>query len=255
VAVPVLAVLLREAVRTRRDVAWHAAALVLVLGAVLLYFVGFVFMPAVACFRFPDPEPRRYLFFLASYFARPLELQSLAAGAPRVALSIGLALAATCAGLSAWAGAVTLRTGGRSRRHVVVFVLSGFALAFALNAAVGRVCLGLETPPRYVPYQLPFWVALYVAASCVAWRGLRVPALAILAVLAVLKETPSQQRANEEAAAAWARGKRAWVDCYRASADVAACQRVFPIYPDPERTHLEQKLAFLRAHQLSFFKR
>jgi hypothetical protein len=258
VAVPVLAVLLREAVRTRRDVGWHVAALALVLGAVLLYFVGFVFMPSVACFRFPDPEPIRYLHFLTAYFVRPLELQSLATRAPRVALSLGFVLAATCAGLAAWAGAVTLRTGGRSRRHVVVFVLSGFSLAFALNAAIGRACVGPELAagtPRYVPYQLPFWVALYVAASFVAWRGLRVPALAILTVLAVLKETPSHQRTNEEAAAAWARGKRAWVDCYRASADVAACQRVFRIYPDPAATHLEQKLTFLRAHQLSFFKR
>ncbi|HVI93309.1 MAG TPA: hypothetical protein VM753_04850 [Anaeromyxobacter sp.] len=256
VAIPLLAAALWGAVRDRRDVVIHAAALAACGGAVALYFHGYVFAAAVECFRFPDPHPLRYLEFVSRYFLRPFELQALTRIAPTAGAVAGLALTVACAGLAAWGAIGTAATAGRSRLHATVFVLAGFSLTFAANAAVGRVCLGPEAADasRYIPYQLPWLLALYLALERLPARSLRVGGLAALVALAVFKETPRRQRLNHDLAAWFANGKRAWAECYRATGDVPRCQKPFPIYPEPRYTDMDAKLAFLRERRLNLFK-
>ena len=135
-------------------------------------------------------------------------------------------------------------------------MLAGFSLTFAANVAVGRVCLGPEAADaaRYVPYQLPWLLAPCLAIERLRVRTLRVAGLALLISLAVFKETPRRQRENHDLAAWFANGKRAWAECYRATGDVPACQKRFPIYPEPRYTDLDAKVAFLRERRLNLFK-
>jgi hypothetical protein len=50
-------------------------------------------------------------------------------------------------------------------------------------------------------------------------------------------------------------GKRAWSACYLRTREIGLCDTAtgFAIYPDPERTHLKEKLNYLEAAGLSMF--
>jgi len=50
-------------------------------------------------------------------------------------------------------------------------------------------------------------------------------------------------------------GKRAWVRCYRQTEDIAYCDSAtnFKIYPAAERTHLKEKLDYLKRNRLNLF--
>jgi hypothetical protein len=252
VAVPVLAALLAGAVRDRTAVLAHAAALALALASFALFFFDYRLLPAGACFRFPDPKPSRYLPFVSRLFLRPLESNG---GGPLVAL--GLALAIVCAAMVARSGWRMLASAGRDRRAAVVFALSGFSLLFAANAAMGRACLGPELAgsSRYVPYLLPFYLAVHLVLSDLAPSRTRAVVMAGLCLLWATKELAWTRRASRADAAFWARHKAAWRSCYLASQDVRACTAAHPLGPvDVDASHLEEKLRFMREHRLGLFR-
>jgi hypothetical protein len=171
-------------------------------------------------------------------------------------VSAGLVLAGVCAALAAWGGVGVLARRGRAPLHSAVFVLAGFALVFAANATVKRVCLGTDAAAagRSVPYQIPFVLAMYLMLATRPATATRRVLLPALAVACVAKEFPRMQRANHQTARFIAEGKRAWSACYRASGDLQACQARFQMYPRPEANGLEQKLMYLRSHRLNLFK-
>jgi hypothetical protein len=251
-AVPVIfAARLAGAVRRHGDLAPHAAGLALSLGSLALFFHGYVFSPAVACFQFPDPHPARYLPFLGRLFLRPLEVSG-----PGAVLALGIPLASVCAALAGWG--CWRMFAARERAHLpeIAFALSLFSLLFAVNSAVGRVCLGDAgaDASRYVPYMTPFLVAAYLVFTMRApstWP--RATVLTAFCALLLGKEV-LRTRHDVKDAAAIAAGKRHWRDCYLARSDVATCSIPFRIYPDPAATHLEEKLRFLRERHLGFFR-
>jgi len=251
IALIVLATRLASAVRRRSHVLAHALALAASVGSLALFFRGYVFSPAVACFQFPDPHPVRYLSFLGSLYLRPFEIRGGGA-----VLVFGLALALANAGLSVWAAWRMVAPRERGRLVEMTFALASFSFLFAANTAVGRVCLGPQSAEasRYVPYLTPFLVAGYLALSA-GWRPARARAamLAALCALLIGKEALGM-RQNLAHAADYANGKRLWRDCYLATSDVAGCSVSFQIYPEPAATHLEEKLRFLRERRLSFFR-
>jgi hypothetical protein len=53
----------------------------------------------------------------------------------------------------------------------------------------------------------------------------------------------------------YAERKRAWADCYRRVGSIEACDSStgFNVFPYPARTHLKEKLEFLREHKLNLF--
>jgi hypothetical protein len=245
----VFAARLASAVRRRSHVLAHAVALVASLGSLVLFFRGYVFSPAVGCFRFPDPHPVRYLSFLGTLFLRPFEIRGGSA-----VLVFGFALALASAGLPAWAAWRMFAARERDRLADVTFAFASFSLLFAANSAVGRVCVGHADSSRYIPYLTPFLVAMYLALSA-GGRPARARSalLAALCALLVGKEALGM-RDNLADAANFANGKRRWRDCYLATSDVAGCSVSFQIYPEPAATHLEEKLRFLRERRLSFFR-
>jgi hypothetical protein len=53
----------------------------------------------------------------------------------------------------------------------------------------------------------------------------------------------------------FADGKRAWSACYKQMEDIGFCDSFtsFPVYPNPERTQLKQKLDYLKQRRLNLF--
>ena len=201
------------------------------------------------CFRFPDPEPTRYLQFLGVFFLRSLQLH----WPSPVASWFGLPLAILCVTLTVWSGWRTLVDFGRPTLHVIVACLSGFTLVFALTSAVGRACLGPggATASRYVPYLLPFLIAVYLALSVprpVPWT--RRALLSLFFVAVVVNE--ASVGPDLAWAAARARQKALFVDCYLATGNATLCNIHAPVHPDPAATRLEEKVRFFRERRLGF---
>jgi hypothetical protein len=191
----------------------------------------------------------RYLSFFGSIAIRPFALFAHSgAGAAAAALG-GCALVL----VSAIAGFHFLRRGDPLSR--TVFVLCGFSLLFAAGSAVGRACLGTSQAEasRYVPYMAPAVVGAYFLLRSLPATRLRDAALSCLLLGCVAKETWPGLHGQLH----WyGHGKAAWADCFRARGDIARCdaETGFRIYPLPEATHLDQKLAWLRERRLGLFK-
>jgi hypothetical protein len=244
---------LAAAVQRRSGVAVQALALCGSLGTLALFFRGFVFDSATACFVFPDPHPAQYPRYVAGMLMRVLQLHDLPHG--RAPLGVCLVFAAVA--LVAWAGWHTVRSLGESRRHGAVFALSAFAGLFILNSAVGRVCLGeaQSFSSRYVSYTLLMLFAAYLAirtSSLPASTGTALLALCLFVF--VVKEARTKRTLEE--ARTYARWKQGWKDCYLEKLDVKACNRLAtPVYPDETGTHIAAQLIYLREHHLNLFKK
>jgi len=250
VVVPLLLVLLLAAIRSGRPARYHVLGLVLVVASLAVFFYGFVFEPAVACFRFPDPKPWRYLGFMGVMVQRVTEFTSKG-GRPLGILGVLLGL-----GLVLWSGWTTLVTFGKDRLASSVLVLSAFSLTFAANTAVGRLCLGENAGAagRYVPYMLPLVIAAYLFVSLwPKFRRVRPAIIIAFFAIAFVKETVLARSALVEADH-YARIKASFRECYLGTATLAACSAKWPIHPDPRATMMQEKLDYLRDHRLGLFR-
>jgi hypothetical protein len=138
----------------------------------------------------------------------------------------------------------------------VVALLLGLTTLFVLNTAVGRVCTGLATggSSRYVPYVVPGWLAVVIAARC--WARPALGWSVVGAVLVLIAVRTLNTRGDEEMGRHFADGKRRWAECYRRRHDIQGCDREtgFPLYPNPAWTRMQEKLDFLEARHLNLFR-
>ena len=254
ITVVLFAIQLYGAVEDRREIIAHAAGLLLTLATFGSFFLWhYRFDSAAPCFVFPDPHPANYGRFLGLLYVRLFEAQDLV----QWRLVLGGLVLAVHAAVLAWAIYGTLTSRGRSRAHVAVFILSGFSLAFGLNAAIGRVCFGPEAAisSRYVPYGVPVMLALYLALwSFPLPTRVRLVFLTVLTVLCVAKEVRIKQDIGMLKPCA--RVKQRWRDCYIKVGSIDACdaRTHSRLYPNPPGTGMQRKLDFLRAHHLNLFK-
>jgi len=230
----------------------RAAALGLLLSALILgaFFVGWRFVTAVDCFRFPHPRPLEYLDYLGFLLSRPLGMHRLGGG--RTWIARGVALASLV--LAGWILVRLFRRDEVPGR--VVALLFGFTVVFALNTTLGRVCTGLATAgtSRYVPYVVPGWVAFVVLVRCGARPAVRWAALGTVLILITIRAF--NVRGDEAMGRHFAEGKRRWAECYRRRHDIQGCDREtgFPVYPNPAATRMQEKLDFLEARHLNLFR-
>jgi hypothetical protein len=221
------------------------------IGANLLFMQGFVFVTAVPCFQFPHPHPQAYVPFTGYVLSRPFGLIPGRGLRPVFAIL-------TAGVLAAVALASTyrlLRSRGTAPAPTpIAAALIGFAMLFAFNSAVGRICLGMGAAgsTRYVPYVLPGLFAFYLLlrTSSRAWRT---AALGVFLALCIGKELYT--RASDEEAAMYAGYKNAWRACYLVRHDVQQCnaEAGYPIYP-ADFDRIRQRLDWLEARKLSLFR-
>jgi hypothetical protein len=237
----------------RGDLASAIAALLAIVASGSSFAVGYVFSSAVSCYRFPDPQPWLYFPFAGLQLLRPYATYERHMGVP-LELAACAVLAAG-AGLALW-GFLRIAKRERSLLAETIFLLAGFSLLFAVNSAIGRVCLGLGTASatRYVPYALPMVAALYLAL-----RAVRLPrpggamvlaGFAALALAANLSQTP-----NIAEALMYKEWKESFSACYLARHDLAGCEHdTRAVHPRADETHLQRKLDYLESHRLSLFR-
>jgi hypothetical protein len=146
------------------------------------FFVHYRFLSAVDCFVFPYHPLISHPWFVTIMFGGFVApshglLIPTVAGAG-VLLVVIVILSVNGAGL--------LTPGRFTNETLVKVVLLGYSLHFSVNAAIGRVCLGLPMAAeagRYVTLLIPAFLAIYFYLLSFPWARLRKAALPLFGVV------------------------------------------------------------------------
>ncbi len=223
-------------------------------GAVVLFARGYTFQPAVPNWHFPVANIWDYPRFLALMYAslagwREISAASVALGGAALAVVIGTFL---------WAlHGVWQR---KSPAAAPVLLLTGTALVYGAFTAIGRLPAGIEAAFmwRYLSLLLASVVGLALALE--EWTASVRPALARTLLPVVLFVPALVIWGNftpDRYAAVVAGGKRLWIQRYLATHDLAAANResdFFVYRVEPEAPWLAERLRWLEARKLTFFK-
>jgi len=166
---------------------------------------------------------------------------------------IGLAFALAVLAL----GAILVVRRPRILLGRAIFLFSGFTLLFAVETAVGRICLGQgrALSSRYVPYAIPLWLAAYLALHWLVAQRPRLGwilvafAVSVVAVQGVVRDDRGLIRWYSE-------GKARWRACYLDTGDETGCNRStnFRVYPVDDAAQVVEMRQFLRQNRLNLFK-
>jgi hypothetical protein len=238
--------------RTPWQIVLPLAAFVIASASLGSFFVHYTFWPAVDCFVFPYHPITSYLWFMGGMFWEfigPAHFQLIGTIVGPLMLLFALA-----------AFGVQVRH-LLLRQHppataLVGAVLLGFSLLFAMNTAVGRICLGRQAgmTPRYMTLLIPAFLAIYF--YLLSFSSLRAGKLALgLFVVLLIPSAVVARKGPLWSPASVAAGKRAWAKCYLETEDIHYCDNSasFKIVPHPEDNHLKEKLDYLKQHRLNLF--
>jgi hypothetical protein len=224
--------------------AWIASA-----GSLALFFLGYVFRSAAACFQFPYPSPSAYPVFMGFMFAKFLGLKHgtvfpAAIGIFFVLLSVGVC------GRQFWS---VWKCGIKEQRSFVGFTLAAYTLLYASAAAVGRVCLGMQAAgaARNLTLLIPGFLALYFQILMDRDSRRR----NVLGLVFVLILIPGCVQRNHKEIEGFSAMKRAWKDCYRRTENIKYCDQVshLQLFPWPEGIHMREKLEYLKQNRLNLY--
>lgn len=232
----------------------------------VLFCSDYVFAPAIEGFRFPWTPLTDYLRFISLMLAYPAGLSGVSAGN----YIVGGILASLILVCGLWALWLWLKSADVQPHRDVIVLLLGSGVLFVCNAAVGRVPTGVAAgmASRYVTLMFPLWLGVYFLATTSRHRSLAIATGVAVWCVALfpyrdlssrpLSLWPGTFGATQDQYAFFshfAHGKMAWVDAYlkTGSAEQAQAATGPYIYPLPAATRMEEKLAFLRKHHLSFF--
>ncbi len=238
---------LRDAERGR---IYFVLALLLSLASFGSFFIGYTLQPAADCFSFHLSSLTDYAWYVALMFSLSFDARGTNALPTVVGLVVVCALLASLA-LSA-RGLLRARS-GQWTRHATIAIMTTFCLLFCLSTAYGRLCLGIEhaQSSRYVIYLNLGLLGLYFALLGISNTIARNALVVILGVSLLGTIEPGKQMRREMAG--WPNVKQQWKNCYLAIGDMRECNRYAQIYPEPENTHLQEKLDFLKRTRQNLF--
>ncbi|MEO7600209.1 MAG: hypothetical protein ABIV50_14840 [Opitutus sp.] len=266
-ALLVRAIIRHLVIRQGKASIFATVGLALAMSGWIAFSSDYIFAPAVNGFKFPWSPGTDYLRFIVLMVVYPTGVTGESASHYVAGGLIAFVLLITISALG-WRWITTMKN---SLREDALILLLGSGILFVCNTAVGRVPLGVTAgmSSRYVTLMFPLWLGLYIAGS--ARRRTLPTVISAIVVgwvavcpyrdllwrprvqwLGTIGATREQYAFFEE----YTVRKAAWVDTYLKSGRWQSAQEIAgdAVYPDPGATRMDEKLGFLRAHRLSFFK-
>lgn len=219
------------------------------------FFVGYQFSPAIAGFRFPIPEWWRYPQFMALMLAnfcgvKGVTVLSYITGFFFLSLMGILAIVHTIRVLRPQVATA------ESSSDMIIAVLTAFTLIFCINAAIGRVPLGLSAAQasRYITHMIPGFLGIYLWLVTLPPGVLR-RFLLVAAVAGLIAASFPLREADRSTLKWYYEGKTKWKAVYLQTENIETATRAanFTIYPSPEQTRLKQKLEYLKKEKLNLY--
>jgi hypothetical protein len=239
--------------RTGRSNAWvpPLVALAFALLSIYVFSIGYIFQPQIACYQFPHPRPWEYPWFIGLMFARFVGLSYRPAALP--ASILGCVLLILLIGVLIYHTLILVRAGMRGQGiSVAITLMIGYSLLFCANAAVGRICAGVDSgqSSRYMTLLPPAFFGLYLHLLTLRRAPVRYGALVVF--IALLLPLP-WHASDTDMTHSFTDGKRRWKACYLKREEIERCDRVarFSLYPAPPE--LKERLDYLKQHHLNLF--
>ena len=258
--------IVRHALDREYRAAWFAGAGLAVIVAGWLRFASdYVFDPSVDNFRFPWSPWTDYVHFIVVM----LNLPTAQVGAGRGHYLLGTALMLVVAAAAIGIARVWLKRRPSLSDDVLV-LLMGSGLLYVVTTAIGRVSLGVLAgfSSRYLTLMLTIWLAVYLV-SATSYRRLMPLAMTCVWILVTLPYISMHRRPLAEwpgtvGVLRWqidtmvhfGANKAQWARVYLATGSWESAQAAVhqPLHPNPGASRFDDKLRFLREHQLSFFR-
>jgi hypothetical protein len=222
--------------------------------AVVLFARGYTFQPAVPNWHFPVANLLDYPRFLALMYA------SLAGWREISTASIALGGAALAVVLATFIWSLYGVWQGKSAAAAPVLLLTGTALVYGGFTAVGRLPAGIEAAFMWRYLSLLLSAAVGLALALEEWSASAAAPTARVR-LGILMFVPALMVwgnfTPDRYAAIVAGGKREWIRVYLATHDITKANTFadFVVYrSDPEAAWLKERLRWLEARKLTFFK-
>lgn len=229
---------------------YFALALLIAGASLASFFYGYTLQPAVNCFSLKLQQPFQYLWYASLMFAN-----FWANGTGIFPRLIGCAVMVSLLWTLASAGANLFKPTTRTwARCAVPATLAGYSLLFSLNAAIGRLCLGLGSADasRYMAYLALGLFGVYLHLLSVPVPNVRRAALGV-SLVALLATVPIRAQ-DRGLMRFFSELKRSWRNCYLAGGSIPACDAVAGYKIDPEPEHiLQQKLDYLKEMKLNMY--
>ena len=208
------------------------------------FFAAYKNNDASGCDSLFSASPVDYFRFVCLMFATPFGIR----GTDIFSTVAGFAVLAAVAAIAAVSWKRVL-TGGNG---VVTAVLSTYSIIFCVACALGRTCTGLDDAhaSRYGNYRQLVVLCLFFAVLALrprrlVWRA-ALPVLLIPSLFMTAKDSHDMLELYVT--------KSGWRACYLAGNSIEECDdRDQPIYPDPAKTHMQEKLDYLRATRQNLF--
>jgi hypothetical protein len=227
-------------------------ALFIALASLASFFVGYKFDPAAECFR-PFSSPLLgYLHYVNLIFANFSGIRGIGLLPTLVGSLIVLWVVVALVALLAAIPAAEAESG---HPKLVGSALLMFSLLFCASAALGRLCLGLETAQssRYIPYLIPAFLGLYFFA--LGYRSAIAKAVCIIPLFVIAASATLVIRIGDRSMMAqYQRVKNDWRQCYLQRHDIGQCDaltgnKIYP-WPNPQ---LKDKLDYLEQNKLNLY--
>ena len=244
----------------RRDLEVHLASLAVALLSLGVFFLHYVWNPAVDCFdsALVSRSLADYLHFAALMCANYAGFDGLTSHHPWVwgaALLVLLSLALLAVAVDIARSRNTAKEA--SAGLVVSFAFLAFSLVFCAAVAHGRLCLGFAAAQesRYMPYLTPGFLGGYFCLRQMSPRPwIRHAALAAFLLAAAYAGWPVHLGDQLEISG-FHSTKLNWKNCYLTTRNIPYCNRQVGrrITNPPEAANLQQKLDYLEREHLNLF--
>ncbi len=142
------------------------------------------------------------------------------------------------------------------RISLIIVILLGYGLLFAMSTAMGRAAMGLNgsQSSRFVTLMIPAFLGLYFHLLTLnGWKFQRY-CLAAFLLLLVPGHLPLGL-GESHPASSFSRPKRAWRECYLRTEDFQQCEALsdFKLLPAEPPGEMRKKFDYLKQHKMNLF--
>ncbi len=223
------------------------------------FFHDYAFAPAVSCFSIKASFLPKYPVFMSVILGRFFGIDF--AEYKWLCIGVGIVFLAAMGVVLLVHGWQIIKKGNTPSISLILTALSGYSLIFLLNAAVGRLCLGMAAAytSRYVTLAIPGLLAIYLYLLTIQrprWRT------ALVAVFFLFTAVSLPLKAGDISILEYfANGKTAWKACYLEIENVETCDEKtnFWVYPplslsNPVQVQaFKDKLSYIKQHHLNLY--
>lgn len=230
---------------------WALMGSILSVGA---FFIDYKFQTGVTCFSLKPSLLLKYPVFISMMFAKFIRLDLLFNSTIMV-LGCSVLVSILIAIFIFHLRKITRYKFSDAPQSLIIVILIGYSLLFAVSAAIGRACLGVDAAlsSRYATLLVPAFIGLYLHIVSMYRRNYRRFFIGLVLLTQLISLFPFVAR-DAQTIKFYSIDKENWKRCYLQTKNYTFCNQEtgFRVYPGDD-ARIESSLKFLEDNHLNLF--